>query len=279
MPVPTWQFIGDDHLQSMFRYMRPPIAGRVLGDVIGSKDSTYASWNYGGSPGAVQGQSRNGIQIYVQEVRPAAVVLLLGSNPRAVGMPANFANDVRFAVSEAGRFGAQVILVGPFANDSEGARLAALRSVVSDTIDGHALANGLPRASDGIHLTQAGYQTLTERMIGEVFRVWDVRERAGVAPAEPTPSNPLPPSVPDAPPPPPAPSTDPSAPPAPEVPTVTITPVVPDEGGPAVSRVEVASVEEKSDRRSAIVTGVLVFGGILLFTGLAYAISRRSRSR
>jgi len=275
MTIPTWQFYGDEHLQAMFRYMRDPIAGRIIADVIGSKDSDYRQWATCAGAPCVHG-SRTSTEIYVDEVKPAAVVILLGSNPRIAGVPAEFLAHVREVVRIGRKHGGQVLLVGPFASDPSGARLAALRSVIPDTIDGRALASGLPRASDGIHLTQEGYRTLTERMIGEVFRVWDVRERAGVAPAEPPPSNPIPETVSEAPPAPPVPS--PSSPPAPDLPTVTITPVVPETpGAPAVTRVAVE--EQKSGTRSRYVKAGLIVAGALALLGVGYVIVRRRRRR
>lgn len=168
---PTWLILGDEFIQEMFRYLRAPLADRVVADVIGSQDSTYASWLYGGAPGAVSGQSRSGLQINVQEVRPAATVIVLGTNPGGVDIPDYFNENVRTAVAEAARYSGQVVLVGPFGNDPSGKRLAALRRVVPDAIDGTMLSMGLPRGPDGVHFTQDGYRQLTDRMVTTIFDV------------------------------------------------------------------------------------------------------------
>lgn len=186
MSVQSWLVLGDSFIQEMYRYLRPPLGDRVSADVIARDDATYEYWNYGGTPGAVQGQSRNGVQIYVQEVQPDVTVFVLGTYPSSPALPPNFENDVRFAVSEAARYSGQVVLVGPFGNDPAGKRLAALRRVVPDAIDGGALAADLPHLSDGVRLTADGYRELANRLVTAIFTV--LEQRAAKPPAETPPS-------------------------------------------------------------------------------------------
>jgi hypothetical protein len=156
--------------------MRDPIGERFVADVIAQAGGTFASWIYKGV-GEIATRSRSALEIFVDDDRAPVVAVLLGSNPGGAA-PSSFAAEAREALSLAGKHGAEVVLVGPYANDPGGRRLAVLRSLVPDTIDGTALAAGLPRAADGVHFTEAGYRTLTTRMIEAVMGVVAARRQA-----------------------------------------------------------------------------------------------------
>jgi len=162
----TWLIAGDEFVQGMYSYFRVPLASRAVGDVIGSKNSTFKTW--------VRDKM---VESVVDEDNPEVVVIALGTNP-AGALTSGFAEDVRAIVTQARKRGAQVVLVGPFANDADGKKLAALRSFVPDVINGYTLAAGLPRDSDGVHFTQPGYKTLAERVVAATFQVLDSRRPA-----------------------------------------------------------------------------------------------------
>lgn len=177
----TWLIAGDEFVQGMYSYFRTPLASRAVGDVVGSKDSTYKTW--------VRDKM---IESVVDEDNPEVVLVALGTNPPGA-LPSGFVNDVRAIVTQARKRGAQLVLVGPFARDADGKRLAALRSLVPDAIDGSALAAGLPRDSDGIHFTQPGYKTLAERVVAATFQALDRRRPAAqpqIRPSQVQPSQP-----------------------------------------------------------------------------------------
>lgn len=238
-PAPTWLFLGDEFLQGMFPYMRDALAGRVVGDVIGSDKSAYHQWaTCSGLP--CTGGSRTSTEMFVEESRPPVVVIALGSNPAVAGLPSQFLADVRNVVALAAKFGAQVVVVGPFAHDTSMERLAAIRSVVADAIDGMVLTAGLPRSSDGVHFTAEGYRTLASRFAEAVIGVTASRLAPTVATDTATSTIFVTPTdIPD------VPSTG-------IPPTVTVIPV------PSVEK----AVEEKS------YTVPLVIGGIALIVGI-----------
>jgi len=166
--------MGDEFTQGMYRYLRDSLAGKAVGDVIGSKDSDLKQWaTCAGAP--CTGGSRTSTEIYTDEVKPAVAVLAVGTNPSG-DLPANFDAHARELARIAGKHGAQVVLVGPFGNDPQGKRLAALRRVVPDAISGHTLAEGLPRDRDGLHLTQDGYKMMAERLAAAVFETLNKRQ-------------------------------------------------------------------------------------------------------
>ena len=186
--MPTWLIAGDEFVQGMYTYFRTPLASRAVGDVVGSKDSTYKTWVRDKMVGSI-----------VDEDNPEVVLIALGTNPPGA-LPSGFVDDVRAIVTQARKRDAQVVLVGPFARDVDGKRLAALRGLVLDTIDGATLAVGLPRDSDGVHFTQPGYKTLAERVVAATFQVLDRRRPAmqpQIQPVRPPvqPSQPLQPGL------------------------------------------------------------------------------------
>jgi len=180
----TWLIAGDEFVQGMYSYFRTPLASRAVGDVIGSKNSTFKTW--------VRDKM---VESVVDEDNPEVVLVALGTNP-AGALTSGFTEDVRAIVIQARKRGAQVVLVGPFANDADGKKLAALRSFVPDVINGYTLAAGLPRDSDGVHFTQPGYKTLAERMVAATFQVLDSRRPAVQPQVQPPRPQPLQPGLP-----------------------------------------------------------------------------------
>jgi lysophospholipase L1-like esterase len=180
----TWLIAGDEFVQGMYSYFRTPLASRAVGDVIGSKNSTFKTW--------VRDKM---VESVVDEDNPEVVVIALGTNP-AGALTSGFAEDVRAIVTQARKRGAQVVLVGPFANDADGKKLAALRSFVPDVINGYTLAAGLPRDSDGVHFTQPGYKTLAERVVAATFQVLDSRRPTVQPQVQPPRPQPLQPGLP-----------------------------------------------------------------------------------
>ena len=252
MAAPTWLFIGVDFIQGMFRYMRDPLGGRAVGDVIGSAGSDYKQWATCGGANCTHG-SRTPTAIYTDEDKPPVVVLALGSNPKSSPtLPAGFLVQVQTAVAQAGAYGAQVIAVGPFANDSKGIRLAAIREVVPDAIDGYALGLGLPREADGVHFTQAGYKTLTERFIAAIFAALDRRAMPGATPGTA--------------------AAEPAAEPVVEE-AVAGEPIA---DGTAAD-VSTAGAAAKAAARRPYLIPLLVGGGVLVAGAVAYAIYRSRR--
>lgn len=259
MTTSTWLFYGDEHIQSMYRYMRDPIAGRVVADVIGSANSDYRQWaTCGGNP--CTGGSRTVTEIYVDDVKPPVVVLALGSNPAAsangakTGVPADFTAHVREVLRLSRKHGAQVLVVGPFANDPGGKRLTVLRGLVPDAIDGAALASGLPRAADGVHFTEEGYRTLAERMISALFAAYQNRAKPTTTPGTGLPTG---------------------------LPTGTTSAT--EEAAAAASWIEQEASPgptgtEKSTR-PAYVVPLLVTGGLLAVGGFLYAVAAARRRR
>lgn len=161
----TWQLMGDEFLQGMYRYLRTALSGRAVADVIGEQGGTFKSWANGGYDYQKADGARSGFEIYASETRPDLIVIVLGTNPAAGDLATE---DLQITVRDTVKF-APTVFVGPFANDPTGKRLKALRRFAPDAIDGQKLAQGLPRDSDGIHLTQAGYEQLAARMVEVVL--------------------------------------------------------------------------------------------------------------
>lgn len=160
MAVAIWLVLGDSISQGM-----APRLQSASTTVVGISGSSYWTWvRYGW------------VTMQVAETKPDVVVLALGTNPDKPPIPEGFAEDVRTAISQAERFGAEVVIVGPFASDDSKLRLAVLRSIMPDAIDGYELASGLPRAGVGdVHFTSAGYEALAGRVRGAVQKVLDGR--------------------------------------------------------------------------------------------------------
>lgn len=167
----TWLILGDEHIQSMYSYLRTALVGQI-GDVVGSNDSDYKQWaTCAGQP--CQNQSRTATEIFVDDVKPSVVLVALGSNPVTSSLPANFEDHVRTIKTIASKYGAQVILVGPFVGDSDGKRLAVLRKVVPDAVSGLGLAQGLRKS--GNKFTQESYKTLAERLAATALSIYNNR--------------------------------------------------------------------------------------------------------
>ncbi len=156
MSTRPWLIVGDSISEGMANIIAD-YPGRTI-HVMSSVGASYRSWLDSGL-----------YQYAVAENRPELVVIALGTNP-AGPMPVRFEEDVATAVGIAKGAGAKVILVGPFASDPTGERLAILKKY-APTISGYDLAVGIPRTADGVHFTGDGYRLLAERMLPAVKKV------------------------------------------------------------------------------------------------------------
>jgi lysophospholipase L1-like esterase len=148
-----WLIVGDSITEGMYDVLTDNPDRRIY--AMSSVGASYRSWLDSGIYAAT-----------VEDVRPDLVVIALGTNPDGP-TPVRFAEDVADAVGIAKGAGAKVILVGPFASDPTGERLAIMQRF-APTISGYDLAAGIPRTADGVHFTTTGYRLLAERMVPAV---------------------------------------------------------------------------------------------------------------
>lgn len=185
-----WSIHGDKFLQGSFRFIAEQLSGKKTVTATARDDANYESLvacrGLTATGKSVQdgtsllceeepgynpaNPSRSGFEIDIEEMKPSVEIIMLGTYPTKYKdeLPPNFLKFVRSAVSKAQKYGAQVVLIGPFANDAYGKRLAALRSVVPDTINGYDLVAGLPRERNSFLLTQDGYKALATRIVTAV---------------------------------------------------------------------------------------------------------------
>jgi lysophospholipase L1-like esterase len=114
----------------------------------------------------------------VAEHRPGVVVVELGTNDEgSERSSADYAEIVGLMARDARLYGGRLLWIGPF-NTDDGARERwnIIRRTVgsADSIDGLALAQGLPRAPDGLHIQMGSYPELARRLARAVA------ERTGV---------------------------------------------------------------------------------------------------
>lgn len=104
----------------------------------------------------------------VAEHRPGVVVVELGTNDEgSERMSADYAELVGLMARDARLFGGRLLWIGPFNTDASAReRWNIIRRTVgaSDSIDGLALAHGLPRAPDGLHIQMGSYPELSRRL-------------------------------------------------------------------------------------------------------------------
>lgn len=120
----------------------------------------------------------------VAEHRPGVVVVELGTNDEgSEGRAADYAELVGLMARDARLYGGRLLWVGPFNTDGAAReRWNIIRRTVgsADSIDGLALAQGLPRAPDGLHIQMGSYPELARRLARAVAeRTGALRESDG----------------------------------------------------------------------------------------------------